>query len=67
MNWRTANNRRRIRQQQAVPAFVQRHLDRWRGAQWPEIAKAITDERLGRKRQRTPVRSNLQVLNVDIR
>lgn len=64
MNWRTANNRRKQREQQAVPAMVRRNLDRWRGAQWQEIAKAIADERLGRKRKRVPVRSNLKVLEV---
>jgi hypothetical protein len=67
MNWRTANNRRRIRQQQATPAFVRRNLDRWRGLGWSEIAQAIHDERLGRKRKRVPVRSNLKVLSVNFR
>lgn len=56
MNWRTANNRRRLREHQAKPAFTKRNLDRWRGAQWPEIAQAIRDERLGLKRTGTPRR-----------
>ncbi len=56
MNWRTANNRRRIRQQQAVPALTQRNRDRWRGMQWAEISKAMRDERLGLKRTGTPRR-----------
>lgn len=47
MNWRTANNRRKLREARAVPIFVKRNLDRWRGADWATISKAIRDERLG--------------------
>jgi len=47
VKWRTANNRKRQKQKRAVPIFVKRNLDRWRGADWATISKAIRDERLG--------------------
>lgn len=64
MNWRTANNRKRLRQARAVPIFTRRNLGMWVGADWSTISRGIHDRKLGIRRERIPVRSKIEVLEI---